>query len=300
MSNLLKNVISTRFILCVLAVLHLSAAQALSITTYPHARVVVNEQAELDDYRLTLGTLKKIDSEWVAENERRLAGELKRQVLELSEGYGLDEAYDFYQKQLLELDSDVEMLFDCSAWRCGSSNAWANARFGVRQLYGMDQYQRFGAFRVADEATRQQVYLSIYAVTRGNKRSYILVDQLTSLQNVKSSGDVQLMEQHLLRGASLLLPSQWQGSTPFETLAKVMSSQPDWYFAIVGLDTNKGTLAQQKERSINYAQALIVALEQRGISKGRLTAEGLGGLVPDVLGHGRSKGVYIVLIESPE
>ncbi len=260
-----------------------------TLEEYPGASLVATENSVNNDYLLTLGALKKINNRWRAEQEERLQGELNRTTWELPRGHTADEGFEHYLKQLQRLR--FEELFSCRARACGSSNSWANNRFGVKLLYGLDRFQRYGAYRLI--AGQRAYYVSLYSVTRGNKRAYVHREVLaTRIETDTQQKDVNWDTQWRTQGyislpLASLDPQQLQ--TP-ASLAEFLQSLPSQTLAVVGHDFKGDSQSQQQERSLGYAEAIISQIQQAGVDKHQLQAYGLGGLAP----VGRSAAVVRV------
>src|SRR5690606_27370929 len=72
-------------------------------------------------------------------------------------------------------------LFFCEGRECGSSSLWANQVLGYSRLYGPEENQSYLALRLDDEPQR---FISLYAITRGNRQVYLHLDQMTPEQPV--------------------------------------------------------------------------------------------------------------------
>lgn len=265
-------------------------ASELELKEYPGARVVFRAEENTEDYRLALGTFRKTDDAWQAERQRMLEGKLTRFTLELPANHSARAGFDFYLDQLKQLNR--RELFSCSARDCGASNTWANNHFKIIQLYGLDQYQYYGAYEVmTDSAT--PFYVSLYAVRRGNKRVYVQVDILHS-----DRARVAAVEANPGTVASLLqsngfyvfpapiidnsdgLPHLKISATHVQTLVAVMKRQPAWRIGLVGHDYQAANLSQQQRQSLAYAEQLKAALINDDIAADRLATHGLGSLAP--------------------
>lgn len=159
-----------------------NAAQSL-LELYPNARTLLESKVTAEDYRLAIGPYKKVAGAWRLDKQLPLNGEIKRTTLELPERHTAKNGFEFYADQLKK--QNATELFYCKARDCGTSNSWANNHFKVMQLYGLDQFQFYGAYEIT-RADLNKEYFSIYAVQRGNKRVYLHVEQIIVSQNVNS------------------------------------------------------------------------------------------------------------------
>ena len=149
-------------------------ATDLSFDIHDQAYTIHAKEKKLENYRLALGIYKKTRNRWQPESSRRLAGKLNSQTIELSENYDPEEVFNFYRKQLLPQQTSI--LFSCKSRDCGSSNVWANNHFGIRQLYGLDQFQFYGVYQWQLEPDSPTHYITLYTVRRGNNRVYAQID----------------------------------------------------------------------------------------------------------------------------
>ncbi len=282
-------------------------ASALTLENFPNARVVVEEQAQRDNYVLALGNYQRIDGLWRITRERRLSGQLQRKTLELPPNQSASDGYRFYRRQLER--HTLRELYSCQGRDCGTSNSWANNHFGVLQLYGLDQHQYYGAYEVTgvDEYTW---YVSLYAVMRGNRRVFMQVEVLRADQ-AEAPVDVsaQTWVNALERDGYLVLPGFSVSGTererelslraaPLAALVELLQRRPDWRLALVGHDYGAADLARQRENATGYAEHLRDELLARGIAEDRLEVYGLGSLAPAGRGD-RSARIEVVLLPAP-
>ena len=125
-------------------------------------------------YRLALGRLTKIDGDWQIERSEQLDGTQLRKVVEIPRGTDVSVLLD---SELLAIQEKypARLLYTCRGLDCGSSNAWANTHFGVKQLYGLDVSQVYHVWEL-NVGEKPAVYLTVYHVKRGNHRQYLLMD----------------------------------------------------------------------------------------------------------------------------
>lgn len=269
---------------------------AFSLARFEPATLMFESQSEVNDYILTLGTLKKVDGRWRAEREQRLSGQLSRLTQELDETHSERDAFDFYRDQALKMGG--QELFLCESRRCGSSGTWANQRFGIKQLYGLDQYQHYSAMALNLKGGKQ-AYIALYAVRRGTGRSYVQVDILTTTDRINLFSSSEVVTERLRGGREFRLPELTDGKLEPEQLdavVKALRSQRSWHIAIVGLDASAGTIDQQRDRSLASAERILQQLVDAGVSEDSLQAYGLGSLAPNSIPDGRETGVNLVKI----
>lgn len=279
-----------------------SAGEGLELEVFPGARVMI-EQAERDDsYLLALGRYRSAGRDTQPMQSQRLAGHVRRLTLELPSSHSAGEGYRFFREQLQS--HTVRELYTCESRECGPSNAWANNHFGVLQLYGLDQHQRYGAYEVVT-AEQERFYVSLYSVLRGNRRAYVQVDVL------KPEGDADavlpadtlyrlLNNQGYFVVAGMTVSGygeELEVSVSDESIAALVAlleARESVKLLLVGHDYGSGELERQRQRSQVYAQALKTRLVRRGISESRLVVEGVGSLAPAGRG-GSSARVEAVL-----
>lgn len=148
-------------------------AQAPDLQPWSHAKEFSHSSVGETDYLLGLGALQKIGGRWRHKHSEALRGELSRTTWQLDDGFTAGEAFDWYQQQLAV---DAELLFECHGRSCGSSAQWANRVFGERVLYGHDERQRYGVWRLQRDDANWFVVL--YAVDRANRRHFLRLDML--------------------------------------------------------------------------------------------------------------------------
>lgn len=267
----------------------LSAAE-LPVQNYHNARVIFESNAETDEYVLALGSYKKIAGSWRVDRQQRLSGTLARYTLELPEGHSASNGFDFYLDQLQNFN--FRELFHCKSRDCGTSNSWANNHFKFQMLYGLDQFQQYGAYEVTT-ADEKPFYVALYTVQRGNRRVYVQLDILhidkiielgiasspeSIIKSLESSGYYVFPD---------LLADDAEGNTNIQikqahlqALINVLAQQTEWKVALVGHDYAPVPLTQQQKDSLLYAVQLKTALQEQGIAASRITTYGIGSLAP--------------------
>lgn len=291
-------------LICLLVAFPLFAAE-LPLEQYPHGRVMFQSVAANDDYVFALGSYKKIAGNWRVDRQQRLAGTLTRYTLELPEGHSANKGFDFYLDQLQAFN--VRELFHCKSRDCGTSNSWANNHFKILQLYGLDQYQQYGAYEVIT-ADAKPFYVSLYAVQRGNKRVYLQIDLLHTDKVIElgiASSPESIIKSLLANGYYVfpdLIVGNMKSEKPvqikpahIQALVDVLALEPDWEIALVGHDYAPISLGQQQQYSLVYAEQLKAALLEKGIAASRVSSYGVGGLAPAGRGD-RSARVEIVKV----
>lgn len=278
-------------------------AAELPVQNYHNARVIFESNGETDEYVLALGSYKKIAGSWRVDRQQRLSGKLARYTLELPEGHSANNGYDFYLDQLQNFN--FRELFHCKSRDCGTSNSWANNHFKNQLLYGLDQFQQYGAYEVTT-ADEKQFYVALYTVQRGNKRVYLQLDVLHVDKIIElgiASSPESIIKSLETNGYYVfpdLVAEDAKGNTNIQikqahlqALIDVLVQQTDWKVALVGHDYAPVTLAQQQKDSLVYAAQLKAALQEKGIAAARMTTYGIGSLAPAGRGD-RSARVEVV------
>lgn len=153
--------------------------QEPGIAPFGSANLLEQSKDTVGHYRLVLSELKRSRATTYGEQERRLSGELWRQVWAVDKGFDLDEVSQFFSQQL----QSYEILYQCQALDCGSSHFWANQVFSNSRLVGREQYQRYMVAKSATVDGKTQVFV-IYIVQRGSKQILVNVDRLITRDEV--------------------------------------------------------------------------------------------------------------------
>lgn len=282
-------------------------ARALVLQHYPGARIVFETQGEIEDYTLALGSYKKISGLWQVDNKVRLSGQQERYTVEFPPGYAGVDGFEFYLDQLQNYS--VRELFHCVARDCGTSNSWANNHFKILQLYGLDQYQQYGAYEVTD-ADAAPFYVALYTVRRGNKRVVAQIDvvhvkQLSepgvassaeSLIKALDTNGYYVFPDTVLNDASGNSKIQIK-SAHSRALVQVLGVKSTWKLALVGHEYTPMSLSVQQKKSQAYADQLKAALVSEGVDEKRLSTYGMGSLAPAGKGDRSARVEVVKLIE---
>lgn len=280
-------------------------AADLPVQNYHNASVISQSNAETDEYVLALGSYKKIAGSWRVDRQQRLSGRLARYTLELPEGHSANNGFDFYLDQLQNFN--FRELFHCKSRDCGTSNSWANNHFKIQQLYGLDQFQQYGAYEVTT-ADDKPFYVALYAVQRGNKRVYVQLDVLHVDKIIElgiASSPESIIKSLDANGYYVfpdLVAEDAKGNTNIQikqahlqALVDVLTQKSSWKIALVGHDYAPVALAQQQKDSRLYADQLKAALQEKGIVAARMDTYGIGSLAPAGRGD-RNARVEVVKI----
>lgn len=153
------------------------------------------------------------------------------------------------------------------------------------------------------------MYVTVYSVLRGNKRVYLHVEVLASDQSSRyqaAANPTTMIRQLKRQGYTVFAGLRTESGQEYhlatnhvQALANALRNEPHLKVALVGHNYERLPLAEQKERSLHYAQMLRKALIAQGIAAERIIAEGIGGLAPVGRGDDRARlDVVLLTIES--
>lgn len=280
-------------------------AANLKLQAYPNAREVFHASGQDDDFLLALSSYKKVDGNWLVDRSQRLSGSLDRTTFELPVDHNAETGFSYFKDQIDKYN--LRELFHCKARDCGTSNSWANNHFKIIQLYGMDQYQFYGAYEITN-ADEKPFYVVIYAVMRGNKRAYVQLDVLhvTNVNEFGVASSPETLSKLLNTNGYFVFPDfvskDAQGSAHLQikqahiqALVALLSLQPKLTLALVGHDYSSTTIEHQQSESKKNAEQIKAALVAAGVDSKRLQAFGLGSLAPAGRGD-RSARVEVVKV----
>lgn len=245
-------------------------------------QILLQEQnAQQDRYRLALGVYENINARWQNERELVFAAQVRRQTYELQAKFqGIDEAWPYLERDL-GLPS-ATTLFKCRDLECGSSNAWANTHFGVKQLYGLDQAQRYLAMKTL---TPDWPYRVIYISQRGNKRIYLHIEDVRPAETLgEIAPSVSTILSELNANGWYAIPATKSGyeldSEQLNSIVELIAQKPFMRLYLVG-HSNKGKgFEQRQEDSLNLVNAVHAQLNARGAKVDRVATIGLGDSAP--------------------
>ncbi len=281
-------------------------AAELKLQNYPGAREVFLSQQEDDDYLLALGSYKKVDGNWLVDRSQRLSGSLKRSTLELPSDHNAEQGFTFYKEQLDKYN--LRELFYCKARDCGTSNSWANNHFKIIQLYGLDQYQFYGAYEITN-ADEKPFYVVLYAVIRGNKRAYVHLEILhvNKIDEFGVASSPETLSKLLNTNGYFVFPELVRDGQSgvqlqikqahVQALVSLLNSDPRLKLALVGHDYSAGAIEQQQQASKANAEQIKAALVTAGISAQRLQSYGLGSLAPAGRGDRKARVEVVKISE---
>ncbi|WP_341705871.1 DUF4892 domain-containing protein [Halopseudomonas sp.] len=235
------------------------AAQALDqlvVSPFPHSRVTSEALSAQVDHPVVIGSVRRINNQLRAEREIRVNGELAQVTWEITDEYTPEDAFRHVLGQLVE--QPHTLLYACDGRECGSSSLWANQVLHNSQLYGPEEGQRYLALRLDSEPQR---FVSLYSITRGNRRSYLHIEQTTPAQAV---------EQALYPTPSTLLKVlRSEEKLTLPALADNPELTASWTRLLVRMMRLDSLLRVQLDGA--DAPALVDALKEAGVAAQRMT-----------------------------
>lgn len=214
-----------------------------------------------------MSSIRKISNQLRFDGQVSARGNLTTITYQLPVEHSSDDAFTAAREALHK--QGAELLFWCQARDCGESSLWANEVFTNSRLYGADDRQAYLLLRLAEP--RSETLVALYAITRGNRRAYLHVEQFESaaplgellptsatlLRQLKSTGRLDLPR---LGGEP---QEQWvtllsRGLNLDSTLRATLSgaTAQAWREALVA----KGVRAARLEAGSGEAKGLLVEL----------------------------------------
>ncbi len=174
----------TKFCLGSLLLAPLAVAESVpdrfNIVPFPGAQVTQSETVSQTEHAVIIGLVRKVNNRLRAEREVRATGELIRVTFEIPRVHSSTEGFEHVRDQLLARPHS--MLYYCEGRECGASSLWANEVLDNSRLYGPQENQAYLSVRLDEDPQR---FVSVYAITRGNQRAYVHVDQFTPDEAVR-------------------------------------------------------------------------------------------------------------------
>lgn len=257
----------------------------------PDARVAHRVEQQVDNHVLALGQLRKENNQWHAEREHVVDGQLNRVAWQMPSDSRVTDVHDKLHNMLLQ--RGALPLFLCSGLDCGSSNAWANEYFNIKELYGLDQHQYYGVWEWQTEQG-ELFYINTYVVQRGNQRVYVHIDQIHASPEEKGSvapAPETLAQSLQEQGYFTLTGIEWAADgirmedEHLQALVNALQRNPRLKIRLVGHFYGEGDregnhFEQQRRRSLQAAEQVQKKLVEAGIKENRISAHGVGSLAP--------------------
>lgn len=169
---------AVRSLFCVL-LLSSSVAHAAAELPIPQDAKVFDQQPAKEQERVyPLGPLRKISGQLRMEGKVEGRGQVSSTTWLLPPERSAADAFTA-AREALQVDGGYP-LFWCEKRDCGESSLWANEIFSNARLYGSDEDQAFILLRRSGDD--HDTLVALYAITRGNKRAYLHVEQFEANQ----------------------------------------------------------------------------------------------------------------------
>jgi len=243
-------------------------------------------QSRLTDaeYRIAVGAIKKVNAAMDIEREITVRADVQRTTYEFERSVSVNRAWSAVEDHLV---AEKRLLFACDGLACGSSNSWANDIFEIKQLYGLDQSQKYRVYALKKQPNTFKI---AYFVQRGNKRVYAQIDSVEALdKSLAIAPSASAIASQLANKGyySISLNVDSEQSTiafdeeEFDALVDVLRTKPLTKYYVVGHSYLSDELDKNRQQSEKYALALVEQLDAKRVRKNRFTTESVGNLAPD-------------------
>lgn len=237
------------------------------------------------EYRLPLGAIKKVNAVSIVSKEVILRSEVQRNTYEFNRPISLNNAWTIVQDTF---PKERRVLFSCDGLDCGSSNAWANYVFGIKQLYGLELSQKLRVFELNDDS---RSYLVVYFVQRGNKRIYAQIDRLQTMEEgSRIAASPSAISQAFSEKGYYTLPVLRYSAESIEVefdeaeldaLLLALRAKPVSRFQFVGHSYLSQTSDENREVGMRYAKALFSKFGNQNKGAKRFSVNSAGDLAPN-------------------
>ncbi|MBL4819670.1 MAG: DUF4892 domain-containing protein, partial [Gammaproteobacteria bacterium] len=223
---------------------------------FPDSKIILYEETKDENYQLVLGNFRRVAGRVVPESVKQLRGDVTRITYEVSNSYTSSAVFAYFVEQAQKLG--YTQLFRCSGRECGNSNYWANTAFNNRILYGPERNQFFMALELSG-TTQTKNYLSVYVITRANKRLYAyleIVDMKSGspsegadslLQKLRNTGSIRI------RGLEFDEQDRLQVGEGFDDVVSLLEENLSLQIYLVAHLSGAGDIASLKARSLDRA-----------------------------------------------
>ena len=265
-------------LLAIIVLISVSFVQLAQGQSLVDQRVIFSAANDNTDYLLSLSALKKIDAVTVSDREFRLRGNVLRNTYEFDLGLTQREAWGMVENEFTS--DDYDLLFSCSALSCGRSNYWANDRFGIKQLYGLDQSQRYRVYKYSGASPGYRV---VYFVQRGNKKMYAQIDSITVEQLSRITPSYTAIFDTLQQKGFFIVYVEDNDQPDNELIDAVilmMRKNALQKYYLVGHSYVDRTQEGNAKQGLLVAERIHEILLEKGAPANRLMLESVGALVP--------------------
>ncbi|GAC1038991.1 DUF4892 domain-containing protein [Pseudomonas sp. No.117] len=220
-----------------------------------HAQLVREAGPTAAERRYPLGPASRIGGRLRLEDSLQVEGELLTQTFELASGHPPLARLDGERQRLQQ--QGATLLYWCEGRDCGASNVIANTVLGEAMLFGPDDQQGLMVLQLA----QPQTVLTLYGITRGNRRGYLHAERLRANQP---------LPELLPTAATLLKELQRDGQLLLPALAEAPAAP--WITRVAAALALNGDVAVTLGGA--QAEAWQGALREAGVRAPRLQADG--------------------------
>ena len=268
---------------------------------FPQSRLQLTKPIESSGHLVLFSPIREVRNEIRSKVMARLPVRGEGLLYEISRDASRHDARNHYLKRLQARGAQV--LFECSGINCGRSNVWANQVFEQPKLLGRDTEQDYFVVASLDEQGRQWL-TSVYTVTRGNLREYVLVEHL----NVTDGAVIPGFEAGNGRvQGPVIVP--WQGgiSYRFEFTAGdrrqllAWSEQSGTEVVLVAFSelANEESFEASVERSEQAGDSFAELLSKIGISRSQIRILPVGPAIQSIAPNRSGSRIEVVVIKGP-
>ena len=269
------------------------------LARFPDSEIVDYEFAEDENHRVVLGSLQRTRGVVVPEDSELLRGNVTRITYEASQDFTGEDVYRFFLQQMRE--KNYREMFTCVGRACGSGNYWANDIFRNRALYGPERNQYYLSMQ-AGLGLQTEPRISIYVITRGNRRIYAYVEIVEVGGAVGTSASVEALLVSLRTDGAVVLPAlnyddydRLAANADFTVPLGILQADDSLQVYLVGHLQGEGGVEELTRRSRVRAEWLREALISAGVDAARITAAGVGPLAPVCNGGDCAERMEMVL-----
>ena len=254
------------------------------LARFPDSEIVDYEFTEDENHRVVLGSLQRTRGVVVPEDSELLRGNVTRITYEASQDFTGEDVYRFFLQQMR--DKNYREMFTCVGRACGSGNYWANDIFRNRALYGPERNQYYLSMQ-AGLGLQTEPRISIYVITRGNRRIYAYVEIVEVGGAVGASASIEALLVALRTDGAVVLPAlnyddydRLPAGADFTVPLGILQADDSLQVYLVGHLQGDGGVEELTRRSRVRAEWLREALISAGVDAARITAAGVGPLAP--------------------
>ncbi len=225
------------------------------------ANVEVSQSARTGDHQILLSAPMRINNTLVIEKDKRINGDRKVWVMQLSKSENLTEVFKNYQS-LLSAQGSVE--FVCEKRACGVNSYWANEILDERRVLARDSDQYYLAGYL--DKAGQRYWVGVYLVTNALRQNFVY------LKLVREEKTANTWHNGYRLNSENLLPV-----SVAETLKERLKSKPQLKLYLVAY-THSAVVKGEADKRADEVVAFN-ALEKQAVEKYTLISEQLASLI---------------------